>query len=155
MDNTIITDAPPTLINNNNISHEQELVGDIDDLMLSNLFMDQQNNYEPSPPPFQQQDGDQDQLPPNFASFLHQVEVPDPSADQVPNLDSYHVEDNAANEQSWNQQQQQEGGDQQVVNPEFDGNVFDSEDYSILFDPEHPFQDCDDDFLNAILDADM
>lgn len=37
-------------------------------------------------------------------------------------------------------QQQQEGGDQQVVNPEFDGNVFDSEDYSILFDPEHPFQ---------------
>ncbi|PQQ06822.1 two-component response regulator ARR1 [Prunus yedoensis var. nudiflora] len=103
MDNTITTDAPPTLINNNDISHEQVLVSDIGDLMLSNLFMDQQNNYEPSPPPFQQQAGDQDQLPPDFASFLYQVEVPDPSADQVSNPDSYHVEDNAANEQSWNQ----------------------------------------------------
>ena len=78
----------------------------------------------------QQQGGDQDQLPPDFSSFLYPVEVPDatpnqmnpavadqgldtavnkvsdPSPDQVPKPNSsgtYCVEENAPNEQSWSQ----------------------------------------------------
>ncbi|XP_068329870.1 putative two-component response regulator ARR21 [Pyrus communis] len=203
----------PTLVNKNSMSPEQELDKTLDDLMISNLFMDQHNNYQPSSS--QQKGGDQDQLPPDFSSFLYPVEVPDatpnqmnpsaadqgpdtavnkvsnpsanqglgtavnkvsdPSADQVPNSNSsgtyrvkenapneqswsqvpnpnssgpYHVEENAPNEQSWSQQQ---GGDQQVLNPEFRGNVFDPEDYNMLSETPLPFPDCDHDFLNALL----
>ncbi|XP_050138854.1 putative two-component response regulator ARR13 [Malus sylvestris] len=188
----------PTLVNKNNLSPGQEMDKALDALMISNLFVDQQNNYQP-PPSSQQQGGDQDQLPPDFSSFLYPVEVPDatpnqmnpavadqgldtavnnvsdPSPDQVPNPNSsgtycveenapneqswsqvsnpkssgpYHVEENGPNEQSWSQQQ---GGDQQVLNPEFSGNVFESEDYNMLFQTALPFPDCDDDFLNALL----
>ncbi|KAM2384462.1 hypothetical protein ACFXTH_041897 [Malus domestica] len=187
----------PILVNKNSMSPEQELDKTLDDLMISNLFMDQQNNYQPSSS--QQQGGDQDQLPPDFSSFLYPDEVPDatpnqmnptaadqgldtavnkvsdPSADQVPNSNSsgtysvkenapneqswsqvpnpnssgpYHVQENTPNEQSWSQQQ---GGDQQVLNPEFRGNVFDPEDYNMLFETPLPFPDCDHDFLNALL----
>ncbi|XP_070681927.1 two-component response regulator ARR2-like [Malus domestica] len=187
----------PILVNKNSMSPEQELDKTLDDLMISNLFMDQQNNYQPSSS--QQQGGDQDQLPPDFSSFLYPDEVPDatpnqmnptaadqgldtavnkvsdPSADQVPNSNSsgtysvkenapneqswsqvpnpnssgpYHVQENTPNEQSWSQRQ---GGDQQVLNPEFRGNVFDPEDYNMLFETPLPFPDCDHDFLNALL----
>ncbi|XP_020421459.1 uncharacterized protein LOC109949741 [Prunus persica] len=97
MNNTNTVVAPPTLINNNNISHEQESVSDSDFSMLRRcLFTDEQGNYQS---PSQQQDGGHDQLP-------YQVEVQDPAANQVPNLSAdqvpnpgpYHVEDNAPNE---------------------------------------------------------
>ncbi|BBH06121.1 response regulator 2 [Prunus dulcis] len=97
MNNTNTVVAPPTLINNNNISHEQESVSDSDFSMLRRcLFTDEQGNYQS---PSQQQDGGHDQLP-------YQVEVQDPAANQVPNLSAdqvpnpgpYNVEDNAPNE---------------------------------------------------------
>ncbi|BBN69402.1 response regulator 2 [Prunus dulcis] len=82
MNNTNTVVAPPTLINNDNISHEQESVSDSDFSMLRRcLFTDEQGNYQS---PSQQQDGGHDQLP-------YQVEVQDPAANQVSNLSADQV----------------------------------------------------------------
>ncbi|KAI5325623.1 hypothetical protein L3X38_034697 [Prunus dulcis] len=73
MNNTKTVVAPPSLINNNNISHEQESVSDSDiSMMRRYLFTDEQGNYQP---PSQQEDGGHGQLP-------YQVEVQDPAANQ-------------------------------------------------------------------------
>ncbi|KAM1407230.1 hypothetical protein ACFXTH_001820 [Malus domestica] len=140
----------PTLVNKNNLSPGQEMDKALDALMISNLFVDQQNNYQP-PPPSQQQGGDQDQLPPDFSSFLYPVEVPDATPNQMNPAIADQGLDTAVNNVSDPSPDQQQGRDQQVLNPEFSGNVFESEDYNMLFQTAPPFPDCDDDFLNALL----
>ncbi|KAM2384463.1 hypothetical protein ACFXTH_041897 [Malus domestica] len=139
----------PILVNKNSMSPEQELDKTLDDLMISNLFMDQQNNYQPSSS--QQQGGDQDQLPPDFSSFLYPDEVPDATPNQMNPTAADQGLDTAVNKVSDPSADQQQGGDQQVLNPEFRGNVFDPEDYNMLFETPLPFPDCDHDFLNALL----
>ncbi|XP_048421837.1 dr1-associated corepressor homolog [Pyrus x bretschneideri] len=162
-DNNITT--APTLVNKNRVAPEQELDKTLDDLMISNLFMDEHNNYQPSSS--QQKGGDQDQLPPDFSSFLYPVEVPDatpnqmnPSAadqgldtavNKVSNPSADQGLGTAVNKVSDPSADQQQGGDQQVLNPEFRGNVFDPEDYNMLSETPLPFPDCDHDFLNALL----
>ncbi|KAM1029414.1 hypothetical protein ACFX2A_042930 [Malus domestica] len=120
----------PILVNKNSMSPEQELDKTLDDLMISNLFMDQQNNYQPSSS--QQQGGDQDQLPPDFSSFLHPDEVPDATPNQTNPTAADQGLDTAVNKVSDPSADQQQGGDQQVLNPEFRGNVFDPEDYNMI-----------------------
>ncbi|KAK9914190.1 hypothetical protein M0R45_037981 [Rubus argutus] len=75
------------------------------------------------------------------------------TANQVGNPDffgsAYHMEDDAPDdEQSWSLEEQ--GGDQQMLNSEFN-NIFQSDDYSSLFDQQLPTQEGDDDFLNALM----